>query len=136
MNGSDDSSRRRLVAGIGCTSNATGDEVLALVRSALAQARGRPIALGTIARRDGHAALIAVATALGLPLRIIDLPGPEVAEPVAASAGAIVLEKRKSAHATCALASVPAGFDPDSWGQPSSSAAIASGTVATSTAGP
>jgi hypothetical protein len=31
---------------------------------------------------------------------------------------------------------VPAGFDPDSWGQPSSSAAIASGTVATSTAGP
>lgn len=127
---------RRLVAGIGCTTGASSNEVRDLVCAALAQVPGQLIALATLSRRADHPALVDAAATLGVPLRIIDLPGPEVAEPVAASAGPLVLGKLKSARVTCALAVVPSGFDPLLWGQPSSSAAMASSTVATSSAGP
>lgn len=127
---------RRLVAGIGCTSAASADEVVALVREATAQVSGELVALATIPLRADHPALREAAKRLELPLRVIDLPGPEVAEPVAASAGPLVLGKLKSARVTCALALVPSGFDPMSWGQPSSSEAMASSTEATSRAGP
>jgi len=128
--------RQPLVAGIGCTSIATGEEIVELVRLALAQVSGELIALATAQRRAGHPAMHHAAATLCLPLRIIDLPGPEVAEPIAASAGPLILGKVKSDRVTCALASVPAGFDPLSWGQPSAMATMASSTVATSVAGP
>ncbi len=135
MTGSE-SVRRPLVAGIGCTSVARGDEVVDLVRHALSQVSGELIAIATAPRRADHPAMHHAAAMLRLPLRIIDLPGSEVADPVAASAGPLVLGKVKSARVTCALASVPDGFDPLCWGQPSSMAASASSIVATSVVGP
>lgn len=127
---------RRLVAGLGCTSAARTDEVIALLRDAMAQVSGELVALATIPRRADHPALRDAAAKLSLPLRVVDLPGPEVAEPVAASAGPLVLGKLKSARVTCALAAVPRAFELSRWGQPSSSAAMASSTEATSVAGP
>ncbi len=131
-----DTDPRRLVAGLGCTSAARADEVIALVREAMAQVSGELVALATIPRRADHPALREAAARLNLPLRVIELPGPDVAEPVAASAGPLVLGKQKSAEVTCALALAPLGFDLSRWGQPSSNAAMASSTVATSKAGP
>ncbi len=126
----------RLVAGIGCTSSAASDEVIDLIRQALAEVPGELVALATVPRRANHPALRSAAADLGVPLRVVDLPGPEVAEPVAASAGPLVLGKLKSNRVTCALAVVPADFEPLLWGQPSSSAAMAASTEATSMAGP
>ena len=126
---------RPVVAGVGCSSAATSAEITTLVSAALGQCRGRLVALGTALRRADHPGLLRAAMDLGVPLRVIELPGPEVAEPVAGSVGQLVLVKQKSAHATCALARVAEGFDPARWGQPASRTDRASSTLATSGAG-
>ena len=135
----------RIVAGIGFASAATATEVIGLIHACLAEAgfaANQLAALGTHARKRSNPILAQVALHFGVPFRLLadeDLPigVPGVAEAVAAAAGALRLHKRKSAHATCAIALCDPGFSLADFGQPSSpKAAMASSTVATSSAGP
>lgn len=150
---------QKLVAGIGCGSAATSSEIIALINACLAEAGLPPSALLAIAshqRKHDAQPLYAAAAHFDVPLRLLgdaDLapatPSPSVlvhiglpaiAEAVAAAAGPLLLGKRKSAHATCALAACGSDFDPAQFGSaalyPSSSAAMASSTLDTSRAGP
>jgi cobalamin biosynthesis protein CbiG len=150
--------QQKLVAGIGCGSAATSSEIIALINACLAEA-GLPAALLAIAshqRKHDAQPLYAVSAHFDVPLRLLgdaDLapatPSPSVlahiglpaiAEAVAAAAGPLLLGKRKSAHATCALAACGPDFDLAQFGSaalyPSSSAAMASSTLDTSRAGP
>ncbi len=117
--------------GIGCKRDAAPDEVLALIRETLAEAGLSPsdVAwIATIDRKNGEAAIGAIATTLGVPARFF--PAAElaaetriaqtservsaavdtgsVAEAAAllgAGPGAkLIVSKRKSAQATCAIA--------------------------------
>ncbi|MBL8653599.1 MAG: cobalamin biosynthesis protein [Alphaproteobacteria bacterium] len=117
--------------GIGCKRGASSNEVLELVRATLAKARVAPGSVGCIAtldRKEGEAAIDTVATALGVPVRFfsatelaaetriahpsesvaeaIDTPSvAEAAALLAAGSGAkLIVPKRKSARATCAIA--------------------------------
>lgn len=128
-------STRLLVAGIGCTSAATAEEVIALIEMALATAR-RPAAhmacLATIDTRANAGALQFAASHFGVPMRtfsaadlaaessrlaspsaiVADLAGlPGIAEAVALKAGTLVVTKQKSAHATCAIGLAATPFD-------------------------
>ena len=98
---------------------------------------------GTVAPEDegGRSALpLHVAAHFGVPLRLLDdgdLVMVGLAEGAAAAAGPLLLRKRKSRYATCALADCRPGFTLAAFGQPPiSSAAIASSRLATSLAGP
>ncbi len=117
--------------GIGCKRDAPADEVLDLVRAALAEARVAPGAVACIAtldRKEGEAAINTLAVQLGVPVRFFSAnelatetriahPSESVAEAIetpsvaeaaallAAGPGAkLIVPKRKSAHATCAIA--------------------------------
>ncbi|KFC65721.1 Cobalamin biosynthesis protein CbiG / cobalt-precorrin-3b C17-methyltransferase [Devosia sp. LC5] len=151
--------QQKLVAGIGCGSAASAGEIIALVNACLAESGLHASALLAIAshqRKHDAQQLYAASAHFGVPLRLLsdaDLapatPSPSVlthvglpaiAEAVAAAAGPLLLGKRKSAHATCALAACGSDFDPTQFGRaalyPSSSAAMASSTLDTSRAGP
>jgi cobalt-precorrin 5A hydrolase len=139
---------QRLVVGIGARAHATAAEVLGLIDGALAVwGHGREViaACATISGKRSHPALVAAAGELGVPLLVSDLdtdlvvPNPSaavvrlagrhsVAEAVALSFGPLVVEKQKSANATCALAIYAPGH--------TSSANRAASTVSTSSAGP
>lgn len=137
-----------LVAGIGCTSRAGADEIVALVEACLDELGRSPdslLALSSHVRKSGHAGLIGAARHFGVPLRLLSSAGlatdmphpsaraiaatglPSVAEAAAAASGPLLLAKRRSAQATCALALAPA--------QPVR-AAMAASTLSTSSAGP
>jgi cobalt-precorrin 5A hydrolase/precorrin-3B C17-methyltransferase len=117
--------------GIGCKSGAPPDEVLALVRASLAGAGLSSIAIAcvaTIDRKKDEAAIDAVAAQLGVRARffsaaelaaetritqaserVLDAVDTtsvaEAAALLAAGPGAkLIVPKRKSAHATCAIA--------------------------------
>ncbi|MBL0929980.1 MAG: cobalamin biosynthesis protein [Alphaproteobacteria bacterium] len=117
--------------GIGCKSGAPSEEVLALVRATLADARLSPSAvacIATIDRKKDEAAIAAVATELGVKTRFfsaaelaaetriaqasehvsdaVDTASvSEAAALLAAGPDAkLIVPKRKSAHATCAIA--------------------------------
>ena len=143
-----------VTAGIGCSSRASSEEIIALVSTTLDAAGIRPgqlVALGAHRRKHASLPLHQAARHFGVPLHLLvddnlvpDVPNPSarvaraiglpgVAEAVALAAGALLAAKHKSAHATCALG---AG-DLMAPAQPSSpSAAIASSRLATSSAGP
>lgn len=132
----------RVVAGIGCSSAASANEIIGLLDAVLAEARMEASHLAGIVshvRKRGSAALLDVAEHYGVPLRLLgdaelspDHAG--VCEAAAAAAGPLLVGKRKSSHATCALAICGPGFLP---AQPGSArAAMASSTVPTSWAGP
>ena len=153
--------QHQIVAGIGCGSAATTTEIVALIHACLSEA-GIPhsalLAIGTHVRKSDAMPLRAAASQLGVPLHLLDdtelvsgVPHPSVrvaasiglpsiAEAVAAAAGSLLLGKRKSAHATCALAACAPQFDIARFGRVAnyvnSSAAMASSTLATSSAGP
>jgi len=121
-------------AGIGASRGAPEAEVAELLEEALREANLAPqsvAAIGTISLKADEAAINAVAREMGVPLRIFDanelaavnVPSPssvvlaETGSPSVAEAaalllagegGKLVLSKRKSAHATCALAVAPA----------------------------
>lgn len=135
-----------LVAGFGFGSKATADEVVALVEDCLREmdaSAAQLAAIATLRRKDGPLAR-AVAERLGVVLHLMDedelaadVPTPSaivwesigtmsVAEAAAAAFGDLRLAKRKSAHATCALALVP---------HSRSSALMASSMLVTSRAG-
>lgn len=132
-----------IVIGLGCSSSADAPEIIALVRACLAEARLDPThiaAFATHVRKRDSLALAEAAAHFDAPLRFLDdddLASEGTAEPAAAAAGVLLLGKRKSAFATCAIALAAPGFTPSGFGQPASpSAAIASSTLATSLAGP
>lgn len=117
--------------GIGCKSGAPSGEVLALVRATLAEAGLSPrvvACIATVDRKRDEAAIDAVATRLGVTARFFSASElaaetrmAQVSERVAdavdtgsvAEAAALlaagpdaklIVSKRKSAHATCAIA--------------------------------
>jgi cobalt-precorrin 5A hydrolase/precorrin-3B C17-methyltransferase len=122
----------RLVVGVGCSQDALADDVRAVVAGAVAEAGAddeRPVAVATIDGRDRHPAVAGAAG--GLPvlafpaslLAAVDVPNPsytvdeavgtpsvaEAAALLAAGPGArLVVEKRRGATATAAVAAAPA----------------------------
>lgn len=136
-----------LVAGLGARAGAEAAEILALLDACLAEIGGDRASLRacvTAGDRVAHPALRAVAARLGVPLLAVDTgptearaPNPSalvarhrgtvsVAEAAALACGPLLLEKRRSANATCALARALYG---------PASAASAAATLATSRAG-
>jgi|GEM_PF-6322034 len=139
-----------LVAGIGCTGRAGENEIVALVQSCLADlglSAGGLVALASHARKAGHPGLAAAARYFGVPLLLLPpsrlAPGmptpsprveaaigvPSVAEAAAAACGKLVLQKRRSAQATCAIALASGRAQ-------SSMAAMAPSMLSASSAGP
>lgn len=135
----------RLVVGVGCERGAEAAEIEVLIRDTLAGA-GLALeavaALVSVDLKADEAGLQAAAQALGLPLRVFDpatleaetprLANPSevvfreigchgVAEAAALAAtgpqGRLIVEKRKSRRATCAVAEAPAILDPDRIGR-------------------
>jgi cobalamin biosynthesis protein CbiG len=117
--------------GIGCKRGAGPGEVLELVRATLAEAGLPPSAvacIATIDRKKDEAAIVELAAKFGVPVRFFPAdalaaetrimhPSKDVAAMVgtesiaeaaallAAGSGAkLIVRKRKSAHATCAIA--------------------------------
>ncbi len=117
--------------GIGCKRGTPSEEVLALVRATLADARLSPSAVAcvaTIDRKKDEAAIVELAARFGVPARFFsaaDLAAEtriaqasehvsdavdtasvsEAAALLAAGPDAkLIVPKRKSAHATCAIA--------------------------------
>jgi cobalt-precorrin 5A hydrolase/cobalt-precorrin 5A hydrolase/precorrin-3B C17-methyltransferase len=120
-----------LVVGAGCSRGCPPEELAALVEAALAGVRGRVVAVATIDRRAQEPCVLALAGERGVPVRAhpaaalaavpVPTPSPVVARHVgtasvaeaaallAAGPGArIAVAKRRSAHATCAVAEVTA----------------------------
>ena len=147
-----------IVAGIGCRRATTADEIITLIETSMLEAdlpRASLLAIGTHERKSGEPGLRAAAAYFGVPLRIladadldpvaVHLPVTQVglaavAEAVARTAGILVQGKRKSTSATCALGVIAPGFNLSQFGRAvqasSSSAAMASSTLATSLPGP
>lgn len=141
-----------VTAGIGCTSGACADDIIALVLSTLA-ASGLEVsqlaALGSHSRKQGFVPLHQAAQHFDVSLHFLDelagdLPNPSafvartvglpgIAEAVALAAGPLLAGKHKSTNVTCALG---AGILPGSAQASSFNAAIASSRLATSSAGP
>ena len=134
-----------IVVGLGCSSLASTREIVGLILSSLLEANlgaQQIAAFGTHSRKRDSLALLQAASHFDLPLRFLDddelAPAvPGTCEAVAAAAGPLLLGKRKSRYATCAIAAAARGFDPAAFGQPAGpSAVMASSTLATSLAGP
>ena len=112
------------VAGIGFSSQATAEEIVTLVRASLAELPAADLfELATLERKARATVLRDAATALGAAVRpvaagvlaAVPVPNPSrqvaervgiasIAEAAALSRGRLLLEKRRSAHATCAIA--------------------------------
>ncbi len=132
---------RTLVAGIGCSSGAGADEIAGLVTAALAAAglaRQSLAALASYDKLKDHDGLKGAAAQLGVPLRVfgkrtldaqarrLATPSEAVAgttglagvcEAAALKAGALVVPKQKSAHATCAIGRAEDPIDPEAFGK-------------------
>ena len=131
---------RRLALGVGCERGAAAEEIAALAQSCLDESGLAPGAVAgvfSIALKADEPGIHALAESLGVPARFYDaatleaeagrLRNPSelvfrevgchgVAEGAALAAtgprGALVVEKTKSARATCAIARAPAPLDP------------------------
>lgn len=113
-----------LVVGVGCSLGCSADEIVDLIDSALPA--GTVVALATVDRRAHEPGVVAVAERRGWPLvtfapdalAAVDVPTPsdvvahhvgtpsvaEAAALLGAGRGRLVVPKRRSAHATCAVA--------------------------------
>jgi cobalt-precorrin 5A hydrolase/cobalt-precorrin 5A hydrolase/precorrin-3B C17-methyltransferase len=119
----------KLVVGVGCSLGCPPDELDALVDAALAGTGGIVAAVATVEQRAAEPCVIAIATRRGVPLRVhsvevlasVAVPTPSdivarhVGTPSVAEAAALLtagpggrlaVTKRRSAHATCAIAEV------------------------------
>lgn len=134
-----------VVVGLGCSTSASASEIVGLIEACLVEAGLKACqieAFATHIRKHDSLALRQAAAHFDLPLLFLEdaelasgVPG--TCEAVAAAAGPLLLGKRKSHYATCAIALAAPGFDLASFGQPANpSAAMASSTLATSLAGP
>jgi cobalt-precorrin 5A hydrolase len=115
----------RLVVGAGCSLGCSAAELAALVDEALARLDGTVVAVATVDRRADEPCVAALAAGFGVPLRTftptelgrVDVPTPSaavyahvgtpsVAEAAAllAAGGRLIVPKRRSPHATCAIA--------------------------------
>jgi cobalt-precorrin 5A hydrolase/cobalt-precorrin 5A hydrolase/precorrin-3B C17-methyltransferase len=117
----------RLVVGAGCSRGCPPEELAALVESALAGLGGRVVAVATIDQRVDEPCVVALAAARGVPVRahpaaaLAEVPVPtpsavvarhvgtasvaEAAALLAAGPGSrLAVAKRRSEHATCAIA--------------------------------
>jgi len=129
---------RSILIGLGCASAASAEEIIALVEACLIEAGfaiDQITAFASHSRKLGSIALREAAAHFGSPLYFLDdedlAPGiPGTCEAVAASAGPLVLSKRKSRYATCAIAYCAVG----SIAQPARTAARAASTLPTSAA--
>jgi cobalt-precorrin 5A hydrolase/precorrin-3B C17-methyltransferase len=132
---------RTLVAGIGAERGVAADEVIGLIEETLrAQglARQSLAALATIDIKSDEAAFHAAARHFGVPLRIFttgelnqeryrllnpseiveaETGTPGVAEAAALKAGTLLVPKRKSKRATCAIGRAPAPIDATAFGR-------------------
>jgi cobalt-precorrin 5A hydrolase/precorrin-3B C17-methyltransferase len=132
-----------LTVGVGCERGASAEEVTSLVRETLASAGLAEHSVAAVCSIDvkmDEPAIHAVATALGVPARFFDAArleeeAPRLANPsdlifrevgchgvaegasLAASAGTLIVPKRKSARATCAIALSPTPLQADTIGQ-------------------
>jgi cobalt-precorrin 5A hydrolase len=121
----------RLVVGAGCSRGCPPEELGALLDDTLAEAGdGEVVALATVDRRSGEPCMVAAAAARGIPLRThaadalasVAVPTPSavvarhVGTPSVAEAaalltagpgGVLLVSKRRSPHATCAVAREP-----------------------------
>jgi cobalt-precorrin 5A hydrolase/precorrin-3B C17-methyltransferase len=123
---------RTVAIGLGCERNADEAEIWALIEAALAEAKVAPEAvacIASIASKAEEPALHGIARRLGVPLRFFEAARLEQEMPrlknpsdlvfretgchgvaegaalaVVGAAGDLILPKRRSAHATCALA--------------------------------
>jgi len=135
-----------LVLGVGCERNTDPEEVLALVHETLAEAGLEPESVAVVASVDvkmDEPAVHRVAAALGRPARFftpdrLERETPRLANPseivfrevgchgvaeaaalaAAGEGGALVVEKRKSKRATCAIARAPTVIDANNVGAP------------------
>jgi cobalamin biosynthesis protein CbiG len=118
-----------LVVGVGCSLGCSADEILALVDSALPD--GEVSALATVDRRADEPGVVEAARLRGWPLvtfpaealAAVDVPTPsavvaghvgtpsvaEAAALLAAAPGRLLVPKRRSQHATCAIATKETG---------------------------
>jgi cobalamin biosynthesis protein CbiG len=115
----------RLVVGAGCSLGCSAEELAALVDDALAHLDGAVVAVASVDRRAEEPCVTALAAKFGVPLRTfaadelkhVDVPTPSaavhvhvgtpsVAEAAAllAAPGTLIVPKRRSPHATCAIA--------------------------------
>ena len=146
----------QIVAGIGCRRGASAEEIVGLILAALDTTGFQSsvlLAIATLDRKAEESGLLAAARQFGIPVRtfsaaqlaLAPIPAApaiaalvgvhSVAEAAAHLAGPLILAKQKSAHATCALATVGPEFDLSRFGQPSTAATAASRSL-TSNAGP
>jgi cobalt-precorrin 5A hydrolase/precorrin-3B C17-methyltransferase len=119
-----------LIAGVGCSRGARAGEILAMIRSSLAESElsDKSVAsLATIEAKSDEAGLLEAAKELGVPLRFYaaeELSATEVPNPssvvesavgtpsvaeasVLASGAELLVEKRKAANATVAIGRLP-----------------------------
>jgi len=119
----------KVVVGVGCSLGCPPAELRALVDAAVAAAPGDVAAIATVDRREGEPCVAELAATRGVPLRThgagalaaVDVPTPsavvarhvgtrsvaEAAALLSAGRGArLVVAKRRSPHATCAIAEV------------------------------
>ena len=132
---------RTLVAGIGAERGVAADEVIGLIAETLAAHDLAPQALAALATIDiksDEAAFHTAAAHFAVPLRIFtaaelnqeryrllnpspiveaETGTPGVAEAAALKAGSLLVEKRKSQRATCAIGRAKAPIDPLSLGR-------------------
>jgi cobalt-precorrin 5A hydrolase/precorrin-3B C17-methyltransferase len=132
---------RLLIAGVGCERGTEAAEVIRLIAATLAAAGLSALSLAAIATVEIKAdepALAAAAAHFGVPLRLFsvaeldvergrlatpsavveaEIGTPSVAEAAALKAGALLVPKRKSARATCAIGRAAAPIDPQTFGR-------------------
>ena len=131
-----------LVVGVGCERGTSGQEVIELIKSALHESQlgwQSIVAIASVDLKADEAAiheaaahfqtearffsvaeLDAVRDRLVTPSAVVEaeIGTPGVAEAAALLAGELVLPKRKSARATCAIGMAPKPIDPDTFGRP------------------
>lgn len=144
--------RSGVVAGMGLRAKTSEQDLRNLLDATLSAvhvSRSDLIAIATMHTRADHPALLALAATLGVPvlalaaqdldrpvpnpsMRVSELAAtPSVAEAAALHFGPLLIEKRRSASATCALSR----YSPAERGG-NASASIAASTLPTSSAGP
>lgn len=132
---------KTLVAGVGCERGTAADEIISLIEATLTEGELAPLslaAIGTIDLKADETGLLRAAEHFRVPLRLFtvdelnaergrlanpsavveaEIGVPGVAEAVALKAGKLLVEKRKSQRATCAVGIAPAPIDVEKFGR-------------------